>query len=133
MANILVVEDNNDVREMMSIALQLSGGYTVRTAADGAQALAILNAGFRPAVILADLMMPVMNGWEFTDRLARNPELASIPVVVVSAVTGAAQTVTGVHCLAKPVDIERLLALLDQYCRASGSAAVSGAAPSPSR
>src|ERR1043165_2658544 len=70
MSKILVVEDNDDVREMMAVALQLGGGYSVRTAANGAQALALLKSGYRPAVILADLMMPVMNGWELRTRLA---------------------------------------------------------------
>ena len=132
MPNVLVVEDNDDVREMMSVALQLGGGHAVRTAANGAQALALLNAGYRPAVILADLMMPVMNGWELRERLMGDPELAGIPVLVVSAVTGAAQTVQGAQCLTKPVDIERLLVLVDQYCRGSGSA-INGPVPSPLR
>src|SRR5262245_44494680 len=109
MAQILVVEDNDDVREMMAIALELGGGHVVRTAADGAQALPLLKSGFRPAVILADLMMPVMNGWELRDRLATDADLSRIPVVVVSALTGAAETVPDTECLSKPVDIERLL------------------------
>src|SRR6185436_7962276 len=132
MSRILVVEDNDDVREMMSIALQLGGGYTVRTAANGAHALALLKGGFRPAVILADLMMPVMNGWELRSHLASDPELSRIPVVVVSALTGAAETVPDAECLAKPVDIERLLALVDEYCRGNENA-VTEPVSSPSR
>ena len=87
MATILVVEDNDDVREMMTVTLELEG-HEVYTAANGRQALAQLENGLRPCVILLDLMMPVMNGWEFRSALQRDERFKDIPVVVVSAAGG---------------------------------------------
>src|SRR5215203_3497351 len=87
MATILVVEDNDDVREMMSITLQLEG-HKVVTAANGRQALEVLQRGTDPCMILLDLMMPVMNGWQFQEEVAKDPKLRDIPVVIVSAAAG---------------------------------------------
>ena len=83
--SILVVEDTLDTRESLAFILRHKG-YEVRTAADGQEALEQLKAGARPDLILLDLMMPTMDGWEFTNRLRQHPALASIPVVVVSVV-----------------------------------------------
>ncbi len=83
---VLVVEDEPDIRDLM-VAILESEGYTVRAAADGAEALAQLQLGNPPCVILLDLMMPVMDGWTFCREKQKFPELAAIPVVVVSAVS----------------------------------------------
>ena len=85
MAAVLLVEDNDDVREMMALALELAG-HDVVLAANGREALARLRERPRPCVILLDLMMPVMNGWEFRQALRSEPALRDVPVVVVSAV-----------------------------------------------
>lgn len=133
MATILLVEDNDDVREMMALALQLGGGHSVFTAANGEQALALLHAGCRPGLILADLMMPVMNGWELREALMKNPEWASIPVVVVSAVNGEMAQIHDTACLTKPVDIDVLLDLVREQCRADRRPPFNEQAPSPSQ
>jgi CheY-like chemotaxis protein len=116
MATILLVEDNDDVREMMAVALEL-GGHTVLPAVNGREALAMLRERPHPCLILLDLMMPVMNGWELRAALQKDPNLAEIPVVVVSAVTAdIAQRLGGTQYVPKPVDIDRLLDVVCEYC-----------------
>lgn len=80
----MVVEDDADIRRGIADALELEG-FEVLEAADGREALRRLRQNARPAAILLDLMMPGMNGWQFRDEQRRDPELADIPVIVVSA------------------------------------------------
>ena len=81
---VLIVEDDEDLREMMAQLLTLEGFQTA-TVANGQEALAYLHASARPEVILLDLMMPVMDGWEFRRRQQADPDLAGVPVIVLSA------------------------------------------------
>jgi CheY-like chemotaxis protein len=116
MATVLLVEDNDDVREMMALALQL-GGYEVWSARHGKEALALLHERHRPSLILTDLMMPVMNGWELKDALMEDPALADVPVVAVSAVpTEHLQRLKGMDFLPKPIDLNQLLRLVCERC-----------------
>lgn len=116
MASVLVVEDNDDVREMMAVTLELEG-HQVATAINGRDALDKLHHGERPCVILLDLMMPVMNGWEFRRALELDPVLRDVPVVVVSAATGemASRAQAAAH-LPKPLDMDRLLEIVGALC-----------------
>src|SRR5687768_1919238 len=82
---VLVVEDDPDLRDMMEQLLHLEG-FAPLTAPNGREALNLLEAGALVKVILLDLMMPVMDGWEFRRRQRTNPRVAGIPVVVMSAV-----------------------------------------------
>ena len=82
---ILIVDDDNDVRSALSEMLE-EEGFTVEGAPNGREALARLRGGtIHPAVILLDLMMPGMDGWDFRSEQLRDPRLARVPVVVVSA------------------------------------------------
>lgn len=128
MANILVVEDNDDVREMMAVTLELEG-HDVATAINGRDALQKLHQGERPCVILLDLMMPVMNGWEFRSALDRDPEFCDVPVVVVSAIGGGemARRTHAAAYLPKPVDMDELLDVVCDFC--SGGNGASGERP----
>src|SRR3954470_12387725 len=82
---VLVVDDDPDIRESVRLVLE-DEGYEVEEAADGAAALALLRAATtRPDVILLDLMMPVMNGWQFRAAQLADDDLADIPVIVLSA------------------------------------------------
>lgn len=120
MAAVLLVEDNDDVREMMALALKLDG-HQVEVAANGREALDRLRGGVRPCLILLDLMMPVMNGWELRSALREDPELRDIPIVVISAVTAEiAQRLHDTEYVPKPVDIDKLLEKVCGYCRAEG-------------
>jgi len=82
---ILIVDDDSDVRSALSELLQ-EEGFAVEAAHNGREALARLRSGgLHPAVILLDLMMPGMDGWDFRSEQMRDPELAAVPVVIVSA------------------------------------------------
>jgi len=81
---ILIVDDDDATREAFAILLSLEG-YRVQTAADGLEALERLHAGERPALIVLDLMMPRMDGAQLRQRLARDEELAGIPILICTA------------------------------------------------
>ena len=116
MTAVLLVEDDPDSREALEALLEMSGRL-VRSASNGREAIEQLEKGMRPAVILLDLMMPVMNGWEFLEHRARRPEWAAIPVVVLSAAAiDGKLAALGVPHLRKPIDpdaLERMLAGYD--------------------
>jgi CheY-like chemotaxis protein len=116
--DVLVVEDDADIRDAM-VGILESEGYQVSAASHGAEALAQLQAGNRPCLILLDLMMPIMDGWAFCREKAKDPEYASIPIVVVSAITRQDPRNAGLHPvdhLFKPVDVNKLLATVGRYC-----------------
>ena len=117
MSRILIIEDQNDIRESLAELLE-EEGYTVATAANGRQALDGLARGLEPSVILLDLMMPGMDGWEFRRRQQRDPDLAGIPVVIMSAVDQGSR-LAGLDAAAyvrKPLDLRRLLAAVEDCC-----------------
>jgi CheY-like chemotaxis protein len=115
--SVMIVEDDHDTREMLERFLQLEG-FDVRTAANGEVALASLRSGPRPCVILLDLMMPVMNGWQFREAQTRQPDIAGVPVVVVTA-AGPQHAIPAIDAdgwLSKPVDFDKLLATIGSFC-----------------
>lgn len=81
---ILLVDDSSDVLEVIRVILE-SEGYTVHTAGHGEDALAMLRSGLDPALIILDLNMPVMDGWEFREQQLADPALRDIPTIVYSA------------------------------------------------
>jgi len=113
---VLVVEDEQELREMMRDALELNG-YSVIAADDGQDALAKISGIEHLCLVLLDLVMPGMNGWDFFEQLRQRPDLASVPVVVhSSAATNAPAGVTRV--LQKPLMFDRLLSVVREYCAA---------------
>jgi CheY-like chemotaxis protein len=118
MTSVMIVEDDPDTREMLERFLELEG-FEVRTAANGQLALDALSADSASSVILLDLMMPVMNGWQFREAQVSDPKIAGIPVVVVTA-AGAKDDIPAIQAdawLSKPVDLDRLLATIGEICR----------------
>jgi CheY-like chemotaxis protein len=114
---VLVVDDDAAIRESLADLLG-DEGYNVVTAMNGVDALQKLRARVRPCVILLDLMMPVMNGQQFYIEQQQDPELASIPVVVISADGNVRQKAVpfGGEYLAKPVRIETVLTVVERHC-----------------
>ncbi|WP_437591904.1 response regulator [Sorangium sp. So ce1000] len=115
---ILVVDDDPDIRETLAELLQ-EEGYAVASAAHGGEALSVLRTDPRPGLILLDLMMPIMDGWQFRAEQKKDPELAAIPVVIISA-TGRDEFVSSLGAaqfLKKPINLEQLLAAVEQHCR----------------
>lgn len=101
---ILVVDDDEAIRESLSDCLR-DEGFEVVCARNGAEALASLEAMESPIVILLDLMMPVMSGWEFLEVVQASDRLSAIPIIVVSAMCAPGARA----CIEKPVDLDRLL------------------------
>jgi CheY-like chemotaxis protein len=112
---VLIVEDERDLREMMRDALELNG-YAVVTAEDGQDALAKLSGIENVCLVILDLLMPVMNGWDFVQEMRQRSELASVPIVVHTSAPGPMPA--GVkRVLQKPILFDRLISVVREYCR----------------
>ena len=112
---ILVIEDHDPARTAV-IKLLSATGYDVVEAPNGSEALAQLAKGPRPDLILLDLMMPVMDGWEFMQRQRRDWHLCTIPTIVVSGVPShdpRCLEMPVVRLLPKPYTGEQLMAAID--------------------
>jgi CheY-like chemotaxis protein len=115
---VLFVEDETDLRQAVALLLERHG-YTVATAANGKEALSTLDEIGPPCLIVLNLSMPEMDGFELRKRLLQRSDLADVPVVLVSAtadIKNAAQTLNAVAYLQKPIDFSKLYALVDTYC-----------------
>jgi CheY-like chemotaxis protein len=115
--SVLVVDDHPAVLASIRTVLERQG-HVVKLAANGREALEQLRAGLRPAVILLDLFMPVMDGWQFLQQLRQDPALASIPTILVTAADPAqaeelARGAAGY--LQKPIDLDELTASVRRH------------------
>lgn len=123
--SVLVVEDDADLREVIAEILK-EDRFRVTQAAHGAEALEILRTAKElPGLILLDLMMPVMSGMQFRAVQRADPRLATIPIVVMSAVTEGelkASALQPAAFLAKPSDREEMLAVVRRFCAEGGGA-----------
>ena len=110
-----VRQDDDAIASSLAEALR-EEGLKVATAANGREALQILRSGLRPSAIVLDLMMPVMDGWDFRVEQLRDPTLKDIPVVVITATGFSPETIRmqfgKVGLLQKPVPYLDLLHLL---------------------
>jgi CheY-like chemotaxis protein len=117
---LLVVDDDEVIRTVITEVLR-EDGHEVVCASDGAEALAFLRCGTFPELVLLDLMMPGVTGWQVLETMAQSPRLASIPVVVLTAFDARDDLPTGRPVLHKPVEGALLLdlvrTLLDQERR----------------
>ena len=116
-SSILVVEDDDDIRNVIVDLLE-SEGYYAESAENGKKALEILEHIPKPCLVLLDMMMPIMNGREFLDKVMKNSRLAPIPVVIVSAIADKTNTSGAVGFLKKPIDIDVVMKLVEKYCEA---------------
>jgi CheY-like chemotaxis protein len=116
---VLVVEDDSDIRTSLMDALG-DHGFVPMGAANGRDALAKLGEPVDHwCLIILDLMMPVMDGWSFREQQLRDPVLAEIPVVVISAhrdVTKAATDLKADGFLPKPLKVRDLIGVAEQFC-----------------
>jgi CheY-like chemotaxis protein len=112
----MVVDDDDGTRSAL-VDLLRDDGYRARSAKNGYEALRQLDA-YPPDVILLDLIMPVMNGWTFRAIQLRTPELAKIPVVVMSGMADIETTsqLAADAYLVKPVHVERVLGIVEALC-----------------
>ena len=116
--SVLVVEDDPNLLCSLSEMLE-SEGYEVACARHGLEALGRLRGGVRPSLILLDLMMPIMNGWQFRYEQRQDSDLAKIPVVVVSAKSDSQQHAEWLEAdgyISKPIDPSLLLGMVGRYC-----------------
>src|SRR2546430_17244280 len=113
---ILVVDDAQVVSEIIADLLA-EEGYSVVQAGNGREALEALFAGLRPDIILLDLIMPVMDGWQFLGERSKNPALRAIPVLVISATAEVAEIPGTGGFIRKPMKLDRLLEAVERECR----------------
>ncbi|MDQ3205210.1 MAG: response regulator [Pseudomonadota bacterium] len=121
-AHVLIIEDVADIRDTLRDVLELSG-YRVRTAENGEVGLRMIAEPDLPCLILLDLMMPVLDGWQVLEALrgAQAAVLAGIPVIVLSGVADDAEVDNlqrrfGCKVMRKPADLDRLLEAVEDEC-----------------
>jgi CheY-like chemotaxis protein len=113
---ILLVEDHADTSAAV-VHLLTDRGYAVITADDGQQALDLLEGGMRPRLILIDLMLPHVSGWELLKYLQTDPELRHTPTIVITGVPKERIQVVADAVFAKPFDYQELTGKIDQLVR----------------
>jgi CheY-like chemotaxis protein len=109
---VLVVEDEAESRDTLRELLELEG-YTVQTAADGKAALELLET-VDPCVVLLDLFMPVMDGWQVIDRLRADGRLGRMNVLVITSAGHRAPS--DVRVLQKPLNLDKLIRTIETVC-----------------
>jgi CheY-like chemotaxis protein len=116
---VMIVEDDEDIRADLSAILRVKG-FSVEEAVNGRDAMARLHGGSRPCLIVLDLMMPVMNGWELRGAMRADEALRAIPVVVVSGAGRIGDeeiaSLAPAAVLVKPFELSQLLELVSRYC-----------------
>ena len=117
MACVLIVEDEPDIRDFMQFLLS-SSGYETMTASNGWEALRVMREK-RPCMVVLDLMMPVMAGFDFRALQLRDPGLSDVPVICLTAMFDPAYVTErlAAPCLNKPVPVDRLLTEIEERCQ----------------
>ena len=114
---VFIVEDDPDIRDAYAALLE-GERYETRLARDGQEALELLEGEPAPCLILLDLMMPRMDGFQFLEAVRKDEKHASIPIVVVSAYSQYFPRIAGKAAgfLKKPVDPDDLLKWVQNFC-----------------
>jgi CheY-like chemotaxis protein len=118
---ILIVDDDDDIRESLAECLELEG-FAVTTAANGAEGLARLRDDATPSLVLLDLMMPVLDGYGFLEQQRKDPRIAQVPVLVITAGSFDRRRTGNAEIMRKPLDLGRLLAIVAGARGRSGAA-----------
>lgn len=113
MKSILIIEDDLEIREVLKEILSVSS-YDVQTVSNGKLALEHLQQAMKlPDLILLDLMMPVMNGWEFSKEIQKDPKLSRIPVILLSAFNEQVKDIPCIAFVKKPIsDLTQFLKVI---------------------
>ena len=115
-SGILIVDDDPDIRDSLKEVLE-DEGYTVNSVGNGREALEYLRrTPEHPCVILLDLMMPVMDGWQFRREQKLDPTIAGIPLIVITATGKRPVLVDADELVMKPLDLGRLFEAIERYC-----------------
>jgi CheY-like chemotaxis protein len=114
---ILIVDDDEAIREALQTALETEG-YETAVAAQGQEALAWLGEHPAPGLVLLDLMMPVMDGWQVIEELRLRDRLFEVPIVVITAFGRDLGSAAGLPLLRKPIELPDLMTTVDQHRRA---------------
>jgi DNA-binding response OmpR family regulator len=115
---VLIVEDDADLRNSLAELLALRG-FKVVTVEDGREALDTLASGLSPCLIILDLMLPIVNGWEFRSQQLADPRFSGIPTIILSGVNdleAESQRLQAIAFVPKPLDIDFLFKTVEQYC-----------------
>lgn len=110
MKTVMVIEDDTDIRTSLKEILELQG-YDVLTAENGLDALSVLKGSAKPNLILLDMKMPIMDGWEFAEKFHKTYD-NSTPIVVVTAAADAEQRAKDIHAtgwISKPFEMGEML------------------------
>ena len=117
---VLVVDDDETIRTTVAEALEFEG-YAVACATNGAEALELVRQQ-RPQAIVLDLMMPVMDGWQFLEHCRADARCAGTPVLVISASRQLPRAAAGLGvkgCITKPFDLDVLLGAVERLVHAA--------------
>jgi len=120
---LMIIDDDDDLRNALTLIMSLQG-YEIAAFGDARRALAALESGAVPFLILLDLMMAGMSGWEFRAAQLANPTLTGIPVVVLTAsnaLTDGVHTLSDVEIIPKPFQLDALLAVVERYAGVPGT------------
>jgi CheY-like chemotaxis protein len=113
-STVLIVEDEKDSRDTLRDLLELEG-YEVQTAGNGREAMDVLNAsGDRICIMLLDLFMPVMDGWQVIDQLRADGRLGHPQVVIITSASHRAPA--GIPVLEKPLDLDKVMTAVERLC-----------------
>jgi CheY-like chemotaxis protein len=114
--SVLIVEDDQVIRQMLETILQAEG-YETSSVSNGIEALDTMRR-HRPSTVILDMMLPIMDGWQFRERQRNDSMLAEVPVVCITGVANPEEVESrlGVPCLRKPLDIPALLGRIENIC-----------------
>lgn len=116
--DILLIEDSRSIRDSLVWVIEYEG-FSVATATNGKEALDLLAQGWVPSMILLDMLMPVMNGWEFRELQQKNALWKNIPTVILTASVNMDKNIPlykNEFYIPKPFDVNELLALVKKFC-----------------
>ena len=115
---VLIIEDDEAIRRSMQDVLDLQG-YKAVGASDGQEAINFLkDTRELPCVILLDMMMAGMNGWQFLDFQRNSPDYCNIPVIICSALSETAKAIKPAAIIPKPVQLKTLISAVKTFCHA---------------